>query len=197
MENQNYTPLKLTSQNYKLDQAGYLPEAGWNTLPETNIALKIGLSKRKLVFQPSIFRGYVSFREGIPFLDYVTPFQNSNFMSPWSSGWHFQKDRNLLHPSSSHGFFQGRSDLLVAGRQVEGWKKLMKIPKLNPSIYGCSRIHWYVLCLKKRPLIMTMRMRMIQYSWFTMMMIQSMKTSRYGGLLKWWYPHFTPQNDHF
>ena len=34
------------------------------TLPETNIALKIGYSKRKLVFQPSIFRCYVSFREG-------------------------------------------------------------------------------------------------------------------------------------
>ena len=26
--------------------------------------LKIGLPKRKVVFQPSIFRGYVSFREG-------------------------------------------------------------------------------------------------------------------------------------
>ena len=27
--------------------------------------LKIGLPNRKVVFQPSIFRGYVSFREGI------------------------------------------------------------------------------------------------------------------------------------
>ena len=35
------------------------------TLPETNIALKIGLPDRKVVFQPSIFRGEnVSFREG-------------------------------------------------------------------------------------------------------------------------------------
>ena len=34
------------------------------TLPETNSSpLKIGLPKRKLVFQSSIFRGYVSFRE--------------------------------------------------------------------------------------------------------------------------------------
>ena len=36
------------------------------TLPETNSSpLKIGLPNRKVVFQPSIFRGYVSFREGI------------------------------------------------------------------------------------------------------------------------------------
>ncbi len=36
------------------------------TLPETNGSpLKIGLPNRKVVFQPSIFRGYVSFREGI------------------------------------------------------------------------------------------------------------------------------------
>ena len=34
------------------------------TLPETNISPEIGLPKRKVVFQPSIFRGYVSFREG-------------------------------------------------------------------------------------------------------------------------------------
>ena len=35
------------------------------TLPETNGSpLKIGLPNRKVVFQPSIFRGYVSFREG-------------------------------------------------------------------------------------------------------------------------------------
>ncbi len=35
------------------------------TLPETNKSpLKIGLSDRKVVFQPSIFRDYVSFREG-------------------------------------------------------------------------------------------------------------------------------------
>ena len=36
-----------------------------NTLPETNSSpMKIGLPNRKVVFQPSIFRGYVSFREG-------------------------------------------------------------------------------------------------------------------------------------
>ena len=33
------------------------------TLPETNIAPEIGHPKRKLVFQPSTFRCYVSFRE--------------------------------------------------------------------------------------------------------------------------------------
>ncbi len=36
------------------------------TFPKTNSShLKIGLPNRKVVFQPSIFRGYVSFREGI------------------------------------------------------------------------------------------------------------------------------------
>ena len=35
------------------------------TLPETNSShLKIGLPNRKVIFQPSIFCGYVSFREG-------------------------------------------------------------------------------------------------------------------------------------
>ena len=34
------------------------------TLPETNIAPEIGPSRSKLVFQPSIFRCYVGFREG-------------------------------------------------------------------------------------------------------------------------------------
>ena len=35
------------------------------TLPETNSSPpKIGLPKRKIVFQPSILRSYVSFREG-------------------------------------------------------------------------------------------------------------------------------------
>ena len=35
------------------------------TLPETNSShLKIGYPKRKIVFQPSIFKCYVSFREG-------------------------------------------------------------------------------------------------------------------------------------
>ena len=36
------------------------------TLPKTNIAMKIGLPKRKLVFKPSIFRCYVSFGECNP-----------------------------------------------------------------------------------------------------------------------------------
>ena len=37
----------------------------WNTLPETNSShQKIGLLKKKLIFQLLIFRAYVSFREG-------------------------------------------------------------------------------------------------------------------------------------
>ncbi len=42
------------------------PQKSHITLPETNSSpLKIGLPNRNVVFQPSIFRGYVSFREGI------------------------------------------------------------------------------------------------------------------------------------
>ena len=48
------------------------------TLPETNSSpLKIGLPKRKVVFQPSIFRGYVSLREGM--LSTHLPSQDSLF----------------------------------------------------------------------------------------------------------------------
>ena len=37
-----------------------------NTLPETNMTPENTPGpKRKVIFQPSIFRGYVSFREGI------------------------------------------------------------------------------------------------------------------------------------
>ena len=36
----------------------------WTTLPKTNSSLlKMGLPKRKVVFQPSIFKCYVSFME--------------------------------------------------------------------------------------------------------------------------------------
>ncbi len=40
-------------------------EKDGSTLPETNIAPKMMVSNRNLLFQGSIFRGYVSFREGI------------------------------------------------------------------------------------------------------------------------------------
>ena len=40
------------------------------TFPETNIATENRPSQKKLVFQPSIFRGYVSFREGILYRRY-------------------------------------------------------------------------------------------------------------------------------
>ena len=45
----------------------YPPELGMTTLPETNIFAPENRPKptRKVIFQPSIFRGYVSFREGI------------------------------------------------------------------------------------------------------------------------------------
>jgi len=37
------------------------------TLPKTNIAPEIGIPKRNVLFQPSIFRAYVSFRKGTCF----------------------------------------------------------------------------------------------------------------------------------
>ena len=54
-----------------------------NTLPETNTShLKIGLPNRKVVFQPSIFRGYVSFREGK--LPKPSPIPSSDVLHPVS-----------------------------------------------------------------------------------------------------------------
>ena len=54
-----------------------------STLPETNSShLKIGHPKRKIVFQPSIFRGYVSSREGIYIYTYRYPVSHSCL-----SGW--------------------------------------------------------------------------------------------------------------
>ena len=48
-----------------LSTQGYMREIKNATLPETNSShLKIGLPNRKVVFQPSNSRGYVSFREG-------------------------------------------------------------------------------------------------------------------------------------
>ena len=45
----------------------FTPKSGGTTLPETNSSpLKVGLPQRKLVFQPSIFRYHVSFREATP-----------------------------------------------------------------------------------------------------------------------------------
>ena len=49
-----------------LECCGYIPTFEANTLHKTNSsALQIGLPKRTSIFQPSIFRGHVSFREGM------------------------------------------------------------------------------------------------------------------------------------
>ena len=58
--------LSLSFNGTKQKTGGYQFQVpSQTTLPETNSShLKVGLPKRKLVFQPSIFRGYVSFREG-------------------------------------------------------------------------------------------------------------------------------------
>ena len=54
----------ITGVGPKMFQGMRKVQSDSNTLPETIIAPKIGLPNRKVVFQPSIFRGYVSFREG-------------------------------------------------------------------------------------------------------------------------------------
>ena len=43
---------------------GNSPTNSWCTLPEPNIAPEDRPFQKEVVFQPSIFRGYVSFREG-------------------------------------------------------------------------------------------------------------------------------------
>ena len=49
--------LKLTGWHMKMD--------GWNTLPETNSwPLKIDPWKRRFLLETTLFRGYVSFKEG-------------------------------------------------------------------------------------------------------------------------------------
>ena len=54
----------LEKRFFHMERSTRLWGAGKITLPETNSSpLKIGLPNRKVVFQPSIFRGYVSFRE--------------------------------------------------------------------------------------------------------------------------------------
>ena len=64
------------------------------TLPETNSSpLKIGHPKRKLLFQPSIFRGYISFREGIFLKSSCVSF----FPATYSSGGCFYISDINLH----------------------------------------------------------------------------------------------------
>ena len=61
----NLSPKCCVAHVQNNPQSGVSSEMfGRYTLPEINIALEIGVSKKKLVFQPSIFRRYASFREG-------------------------------------------------------------------------------------------------------------------------------------
>ena len=62
----NSQKLEQKANNNKNGNQGLTRERGKVTLPETNIKhLKKWHPNRKVVFQPSIFRGYVSFREDI------------------------------------------------------------------------------------------------------------------------------------
>ena len=61
------------------------------TLPETNTSpLKIGLPKEKVVFQPSIFRRYVSFSEDNGFIN-----QSSNRFQTSDPG---PGEKQITHP---------------------------------------------------------------------------------------------------
>ena len=78
----------------------------WSTLPETNSSPpKIGLRKRKPVFQPMIFRGHVSLPEGLKLTS------SHLKMLAW----------NMMNTSS---FWDGA--MLVLGRVVHFWK----LPKM-------------------------------------------------------------------
>ena len=76
------------------------------TLPETNsLPLKIGHPKRKLVFQPSIFRCYVSFREGNGFWTPIHEgFGSDDFPSSkrWCSVFQLLSFKGVILGGSSH-----------------------------------------------------------------------------------------------
>ena len=79
------------------------------TLPETNSSpLKIDLPKRKVAFQPSIFNGYVSFRDGSLPEDFLTPSDKSDglrFLQGRTS--RVCADDNLTRPFAEEtGFFE-------------------------------------------------------------------------------------------
>ena len=62
------------------------------TLPETNIAPENRSSQKEiLIFQPSIFRCYVSFREGRSKLAWGTPFWKEREQTLCKSIWMFQQ----------------------------------------------------------------------------------------------------------
>ncbi len=75
--------IKLNFSNLQIGCTNDATKHKGNTLPETNTShLKIGLPNRKVVFQPSIFRGYVSFREGK--LPKPSPIPSSDVLHPVS-----------------------------------------------------------------------------------------------------------------
>ena len=82
------------------------------TLPETNIAAENRPSQKEtIVFQPSIFRGYVSFREGI-YINLTVLLQYYNH-----SVNHFLGVRNLQKDAHESHLWQ----IHVSGGQNPGW----------------------------------------------------------------------------
>ena len=91
------------------------------TLPETNSSpLKIDHPKRKLVFQPSIFRGYVSFREGNRFWNMEEPLYCVRSNPPIAAGW--EKERLIARSLLSRGAGNGPRSVNMQPRHkvVEG-----------------------------------------------------------------------------
>ena len=110
------------------------------TLPKTNSSpLKTGHPKRKLIFQPSIFRGHVSFREGRSFFLLLCLWRFSFFfqkvsgclgsqffhqffqflalwMMPWCSKYPVRRCSGTQNPLQNH---------LQKGLEHKGWKKVM------------------------------------------------------------------------
>ena len=84
------------------------------TLPETNSShLKMGLPKRKVVFQSSIFRCYVSFREGIPLRLLKFPNQRSGDFQDLAN----TSSRVLFKAFSLTAFFWGGGAHWMAGQK--------------------------------------------------------------------------------
>ena len=120
-----------------------------DTLPETNSShLKIGHPKTKVVFQPSIFRCYLSFREGNwvfcspyfyrgPITPNIPGIRGRPVTAKSQNRCHFQRHMEMLHLQSQRvlnwptgrrdGFSNQASDL----GNLKGWgcKKKHQIPK--------------------------------------------------------------------
>ena len=115
----------------------------WYTLPKTDsLHLKIGHPKRTLVFQPSIFRCYVSFREGI--LDLNPNLRNSlKKLSVFESPKAGRRDRGRGGCFFSRGFLCTTEGTVL---EKTPWKVMAgtwKIPSLEKGETSIHTTHFW------------------------------------------------------